>query len=200
MHPSRFDPAGPSGRQDPKGRDFHRPRPGETPERTTFNTPTKGSRKTGLTSPIGASPHLGSDRTRSRDEPSSRSNGAGSAGALSDHSPAASVISSASTMWYDANGTRFTPAGQTPGAPNDLRGKPRSCSHESRPWCIREFRHWRSAARWPYGRRGGPFESGPSSSKSALRQSGLSHTGVKPAKPSSSAVLVTTAGRRQRPA
>jgi len=105
MHPSRFDPAGPSGRHDFKGRDFHRPRPGETPERTNFHTPTKGSRKTGLTSPIGASPHLGSDRTRSRDDSSSRSDGAGSAGALSDHSPAASVVSSASTMWYDANGT-----------------------------------------------------------------------------------------------
>jgi len=42
---------------------------------------------------------------------------------------------------------------------------------------------------------GGLSPSGPSSSKSVLGHSGLGHTGVKPAKPSSSAVLVTTAER-----
>jgi len=100
MHPSRFDPAGPSPK--PYG-------PKESPNSSKANNPepykpfntthTKVSRKLSFASPIGAkNPLSDSDRSRS-------SHGAAdSSGERQDASPASSVATSASTTLYDPNG------------------------------------------------------------------------------------------------
>jgi len=195
MFPSRYDPAGPHGRHESlKPGGPRRFQPGDTPERPNFTTPTKNSRRPGFSSPIGAyPPKAGSDK-RSR---TPEGEGPVSSGELSDTRPASTVATSASTMWYDVNGTApdFSQRVRLPELPPISEERPVAAATSPGPERsgVTGTGEERPGGFTPLG--GGSSRSGPSSSTATLGKPNTERLDGRTVTPSSPAVLVTTATR-----